>query len=86
MPTTQSLKPFDNESDAFQIDELTIENRLDRVSIYGSLELAKDKLGLARVLQLQELLDNIVKVLESERNLPEKIVDKPAEKVKNPFG
>jgi hypothetical protein len=33
------IHPFANESESIQIGDLTVENRLDRVSIYGSPDL-----------------------------------------------
>ncbi|MES2830575.1 MAG: hypothetical protein V4695_01115 [Pseudomonadota bacterium] len=88
MPAIQPpfcLTPFANETEAIDIEELTIENRLDRVTIYGSLVLTKDALGLARAQQLKTLIEQVVAVLEGESNLPERISPMPAESVKNPF-
>lgn len=83
MPT---IDPFANESDAIGIGDLTVENRTDQVSIYGSLDLTRDKMGLAHARTLKALVDRIVRALEAEQNLPETIAppDKP-ETVKNPF-
>ncbi|MGZ5858145.1 MAG: hypothetical protein ACXWJK_12960 [Burkholderiaceae bacterium] len=80
-----TFKPYQNEADSIAIDELTIENRLDKISVYGSLDLTKDKAGLQQAKQLKELLDAAVTVLEAEKNLPDHIAVKPAEKVDNPF-
>jgi len=44
---------YENEEETFQIDQLTIENRLDRVQVYGSIELTKDKVGLEHARQLK---------------------------------
>ncbi len=82
----KTIKPFANESESIGIDELTIENRLDRVSIYGSIDLTRDKAGLDHARTLRALLDKVVKTLEAEKSLPDKIPppEKP-EEVKNPF-
>ena len=40
-----TIDPFANESEALQVDELTIENRTDRVSIYGSIDITRDRRG-----------------------------------------
>jgi hypothetical protein len=80
-----ALKPFDNESDTYSIDHLTIENRIDQVEIYGSLSLTRDKLGLERALQLKDLVDATVKALQDDAALPERISFKPTDNVDNPF-
>ncbi|HEV7618799.1 MAG TPA: hypothetical protein VGO51_11940, partial [Burkholderiaceae bacterium] len=67
------------------IDDLTIENRLDRISLYGSVQLTRDKTGLQHARQLKEVVDAVVAALEAEKNLPEHIAVKPTEKVDNPF-
>src|SRR3982074_444499 len=48
-----NFKPFKNEEESLIIDDLTIENRLDRVSLYGSVQLTRDKTGLQQARQLQ---------------------------------
>jgi hypothetical protein len=80
-----SFKPYQNEEDSIAIDELTVENRLDRISVYGSLDLTKDQVGLAQARQLKALLDAAVFALEAEKNLPDKVSIKPKKKVDNPF-
>ena len=77
--------PYENEEETCQIDQLTIENRVDRVQVYGSIELTKDKAGLGRARQLKQLVDQIVKVLSSE-DLPERVIVEEPTTVKNPFG
>jgi hypothetical protein len=79
-----AFKPFENEEDAITIDDLTIENRLDRIEIYGSLQITRDKAGLHLAKELKELIDATVKALESE-NLPDHVPIKPTEKIDNPF-
>lgn len=81
-----SITPYQNESESLTLGELTVENRLDRVSLYGALELPRDKAGLAQARALKEVVDAVVAALEKERDLPEKLQQKPADKVKNPFG
>lgn len=80
-----TFKPYQNEADSITLDELTIENRLDKISVYGSIELTKDKNGLQYAKQLKELIDAAVAALEAEKNLPDCITIKPTEKVDNPF-
>ena len=80
------ITPFANESESLEIDALTIENRLDQVVLYGSLQLSRDKPGLERARQVKAIIDAVVKVLEADSNLPDRISIKPTDKVKNPFG
>ena len=80
----KSFKPYANESDTFELDELTIENRLDRISIFGSLDITRDQEGLKKAKELKSLLDNTLVELE-KAELPEKISILPTEIVKNPF-
>ncbi len=81
----ETIRPFENEAESLQIDELTIENRLDRIAIYGNIEITRDKRGLERARQLQRLLDDTVRALEAE-DLPETVQTIPPDKVPNPFG
>jgi hypothetical protein len=82
----QTIAPFANESESLGIGDLTIENRTDRVSIYGSIDLTRDKVGLDHARMLKAVLDKVVQTLETEKNLPDKIAppDTPDE-VTNPF-
>jgi hypothetical protein len=81
-----SIKPYQNEEESLAIDDLTVENRVDRVSVYGSIQLTKDKAGLQQAKALKEVIDAVVSALEAEKSLPDHISVKPTEKVKNPFG
>jgi hypothetical protein len=78
------INPFRNESESLQIGDLTVENRIDRISIYGSIDITRDKEGLAVARQLKEVLDLTLAELEKEE-LPERIVLAPLETVDNPF-
>jgi hypothetical protein len=80
----ETIKPFQNETESFSIEDLTVENRLDRISIYGSLNVTRDKDGLAKALALKDLVDAMVKTLQGEK-LPDHVQLKPADKVDNPF-
>ena len=83
--TDNTLKPFENESDSMAIDELTIENRVDQIEIYGSLAVTRDKLGLERALQLKAIIDAAVQALQDDAALPDRITFKPTDSVDNPF-
>lgn len=41
---------FENETDTLSVGGMSIENRLDKISIYGSLDITKDKSGLTNAL------------------------------------
>ncbi len=82
-----NFSPFKNESDAITLGDLKIENREDRVSIYGSLALTRDRPGLAAAKALQDVIGKIVKELEGEHDLPMIVAAaEPTVTVKNPFG
>ena len=77
--------PFANETESLQIGDLTIENRIDRISIYGSIDLTRDKRGLEAARKLSALLKSVLEKLGSE-DLPESIPPpKNVDTVKNPF-
>ncbi len=82
------LDPFADEATALQVGDLKIENRLDRVSLYGTLDLTRDKAGLRLARELQAVLRAVVAALEGESDaLPEAVQTAQGEDtVKNPFG
>ena len=86
MLITPSISPFANESDVASIGgTLTVENRLDRVQIYGQIDITKDKEGYERALDLKRQIDAIVNVLKRE-DLPDKVsIDNAPKEVNNPF-
>jgi hypothetical protein len=80
------FKPFEGEADVLTVGNLAVENRLDRVTLQGDVELTKDRRGLALARRLKAVLDATVKALEADKALPEAVeVEKP-QSVKNPFG
>ena len=79
-----SMDYFKNESEVMIIKgenhDLNIENRLDRVSLYGSVDITRDAEGLAQALRLKGVLDGMVSALNEEQLngvLPAKVT--PAE-------
>ena len=79
------ISPFQNESEVITIEELVIENRLDRISLHGSLDITRDQQGLEYAFMLKRQIDTIVEQLKRE-DLPLKIsMDNVAKVVKNPF-
>ena len=82
----KTISPFTDDSESLGIGDLTIENRTDRISIYGTIDLTRDKVGLEHARMLKAMLDKVVQALETEKDLPDKIAppDMPDE-VANPF-
>jgi hypothetical protein len=80
------LHPFQNEAEVILLGELSIENRTDRITIHGNLDITRDRAGLADAKALKAYVDLIVRAMEGEADLPEKIAPpKEGETVKNPF-
>jgi hypothetical protein len=80
------LIPFADDAASVSIGGLTIENGRNRVALYGSLDLTRDKAGLAHARALQALAEAAVKALEAMSDLPDK-AEAPAKPtvVGNPF-
>ena len=80
------LHPFQNEAEVVSVGELSIENRIDRITIQGNLDVTRDRTGLANAKALQTCIALIVSALESETDLPETVAPpKTSGSVKNPF-
>ena len=80
------LKPFADDSAAIEVGDLKFENGRDRIACYGSLDLTRDKAGLALARQVQALLASVISVLEADANLPGTIPPpKKQGAMKNPF-
>ena len=79
-----NLNPFKNEEESIQLGDLTIENRLDRLELYGSLQITKDKAGLKLAKSLKEIIDATLLALQSEK-LPDHISITGTDSVENPF-
>jgi hypothetical protein len=75
---------YQNETESLGIGKLTIENRTDRVTIYGSLDVTRDKAGLKSAQELKAVVDAIVAYLQGQ-SLPEQIAFKTPSEKKNPF-
>ena len=67
----ESMDYFKNESEVMILKgenhDLNIENRLDRVSLYGSVDITDDQAGLAQALRLKGVLDGMVAALNEEQ-------------------
>ncbi len=81
----KKLNPYANEADVLQIGGLTIENRLDRITIAGDIDLTLDQQGLAQARELNELLGAVVARLAEQKDLPAKLPAPKVKKVANPF-
>jgi hypothetical protein len=76
--------PYKNESDVLHVGGLTVENRLDRVTISGDIDLTADQAGLADARVLRQLLADVVARLEAQ-TLPPKLPPAANTIVANPF-
>jgi len=88
MSTIKDIEPidaFENESEVVVIEDLTFENRTDRVSISGGINITRDKEGLEKIRAIKRQIDAIAKKLEDEKKLPDKIEMLEAKMVVNPF-
>lgn len=79
-----SFTPYANEADVLEIGDLMLENRLDRITISGDLDLTADKEGLAAARLLHAQLGAVVAALEA-RELPERLPPPAVGTVDNPF-
>ena len=79
------FKPYENGTESHAIHDLTIENDVDCVSLYGNLQLTKDQAGLKAAKALQALLNKVVQQLENTPDLPDKIQRDDAQEIDNPF-
>jgi hypothetical protein len=80
----KTFVPYANEADVLQVDNLMIENRLDRITISGDVDLTLDQAGLAHARRLKEVLDAVLAKLEGQ-DLPEQLPPPTVTKVANPF-
>jgi hypothetical protein len=79
------FSPFEDEAASLSIGDLTIENRLDRVEMYGSLSITRDKTGLAQALILRDMAAAIVTTLQADKTLPDHVKLASGDQVGNPF-
>ena len=80
------FEPFADDTRSTSIGGLTVENGTGRLAIYGSLDITRDRAGLANARALHDLLTRAVATLEADGSLP----DKPKRQagpstVRNPF-
>lgn len=78
------FKPFEQGDQSSAIYDLTLENQVDCVSLYGNLQITKDQAGLKAAKALQSFINEVVMVLEAQ-SLPKQIERKPEQEIENPF-
>jgi hypothetical protein len=83
-PESATFVPYANEADVIEIGHLMLENRLDRITVSGDVDLTADKRGLEAARRLHALLGQVVASLEG-RELPDQLPPPKVEKVDNPF-
>ena len=79
-----AFAPYENEADVVEVGGLTLENRVDRVTIAGDIDLTADRQGLEAARRLHELLGRVVASLEG-RELPDHLPPPQVKTVANPF-
>ena len=82
--STKPFIPFANEADVLEVGGLAIENRLDRITLAGDVDLTRDKQGLAKAKLLHRLLADVVEKLEAAE-LPDTLPAPDVKTVANPF-
>lgn len=80
----KTFVPFANEADVLHVGDLMVENRLDRITLSGDVDLTLDQAGLALARRLHALLGEIVGRMEGA-DLPERLPAPNVEQVDNPF-
>jgi hypothetical protein len=82
------ITPFADESIVLQINGLTVENRLDRVALYGSIDLTLDRPGIDMARRLKAVVDAVVEAqeeFEKTGKLPAAVRVDGTKTVKNPL-
>ena len=85
MISDRCFAPFANESQVVTIGRLMVENRLDRVTLSGDVDITADQAGLAMAKDVHALLAAIVHRLEAQP-LPRALPPPTVTTVANPFG
>lgn len=80
------LTPFADDAASITVGELTVENGTQAIALYGSLDITRDKQGLAHAHALQALLTQAIGIMEADKRLPDAVPPPaPAKTVSNPF-
>ena len=71
------IDPFANDHQSMQIGELVIENQMDKIIIYGDLDLHLNELGREQAEQLHRLTEKILQAFsDSDKNSNEESMSK----------
>ena len=65
-----NLAPFADDAASLSIGQLTVENGTNRIALYGSLDITRDKPGLAHARALLAVLQATVTAMEADADLP----------------
>ena len=81
-----AFEPFADEAAARTIGALAFENGPERIALHGSLDITRDRAGLAQARALKTTVDAIVAALEAG-DLPAEVAEATTAPtiVKNPF-
>ncbi|HEV7440535.1 MAG TPA: hypothetical protein VGN94_13070 [Methylobacterium sp.] len=81
-----TFEPYADETAVQTIGALSFENGTDRIALHGSLDITRDRAGLAQARALRSAIDAIVKVLAAD-DLPDAVAEESeaTRTVKNPF-
>lgn len=79
------FNPFHDDGHELNLHGLTITNSADSVSVTGDLNITRDKLGLAQLVDIKKIIDTMYVALSSSP-LPDRITLAPIEYAPNPFG
>jgi len=79
-----AFAPYENEADVVEVGNLALENRLDRITVHGDVDLTADARGLAAARLLHALLGQVVASLEA-KELPDRLPPPEVKTVDNPF-
>lgn len=78
--------PFADDAASATLGGLTVENGRHRLALYGTLEVARDKAGLASVRAWAAFLAQAVAALEADPHLPDRLPPPaPPGTAPNPF-
>jgi hypothetical protein len=86
MTSSKAFAPFGPDAQVQTIDQMTVENDPARVSVYGRLDITRDRAGLDNARALAVLLNAVVARLEAEPALPDHAQVAPrTHSMTNPF-
>ena len=80
----KDFEPYANEADVLTVGNLSVENRLDRVTLQGDVELRKDRRGLALAKHLKAVIDATVKAPDGSTSHKNLVVTMERAVTKNP--